>query len=70
MLEFDFRKRKTFFEISQDEWLSDKTEIDKLKEIKRRNYQLKKVYSRTKGEIVGKLKAKPHILGKAPKISQ
>ena len=60
MLEYDFKKRKTFYEISQDDWLLDKSEIDKLNEIKRRNYQLKKVYSKTKGKVVGQLEGKAH----------
>lgn len=32
---------------------TDLNEIDKMKELKRRNYQLKKVYSKTRSKVVG-----------------
>ena len=48
MLEHDFKTRWSLNDISQDEWVTEKEEIDKLKELKRRNYQLKKVYAHTK----------------------
>lgn len=51
MLEVDWKKRKTFLEISQDDWLLDKSEAEKLQELKRRNYQLKKVYKKTCNKV-------------------
>jgi hypothetical protein len=51
MLEVDSKKRKTFLELSQDDWLFDKSEAEKLQELKRRNYQLKKVYKKTCNKV-------------------
>jgi serine/threonine protein kinase len=53
-LEVDLTKRKRLFELSQDDWINDKDEMEKLKELKRRNYQLKRVYTNTKPKIVRK----------------
>lgn len=49
MLDPDCKTRRTFLDISQDDWLSDKSET------KRRNYQLKKVYTKSRSKVVGTL---------------
>ena len=48
MLEIDCSKRQRFIEISQDDWLWEHSEFDRLQENKRRNYQLKRVYTKTR----------------------
>jgi hypothetical protein len=42
MLESDSQKRSTLTELTKEDWVTNKNEIDKLKEVKRWNYLLKK----------------------------
>lgn len=35
MLENDAQKRSTLFDLTQEDWVTNKNEIDKLKEVKR-----------------------------------
>ncbi|CAI2386039.1 unnamed protein product [Moneuplotes crassus] len=58
MLEPDFKKRKSFSDLSKDDFITSSISGSVMDELKRRNYQLKKVYTKTKGKILGKIKEK------------